>query len=248
MKKPIAYDPCRTVMLTGIFFVAMGSVSLAQKCDSTAADKLHETYPDYTFQSVNPTPISGVCEVVSDKNTIYFVPDSGHLIFGEIWSKDGKNITADKQEKRIASTLDSLPLGKAVKLGNGPNTVIEITDPDCPFCRKGSEFFKYRTDVTRYIFFNPLDRLHPNAARKAKYILSAENMPTAYKQVMSGKFDHAPLPSFTPNGLLAEHRKIAASLQASSTPKYWINGHLVSGFNTEKIKKLLNTSQASGAN
>jgi len=234
----------KTILLTCIFSLPFAAISLAKDCEEGAINKLQETYPGYSFTSVNRTPISGVCEVVSEKNTIYFAQDSGHLIFGEIWSKDGKNITATRQEERVAEILDSLPLAKAVKVGRGTNKVIEITDPDCTFCRKGSDFFASRNDVTRYIFFNPLDRLHPIAAKKAEFILAAEERAVAYKQVMAGMFDHGPIPLFNPNGLLAEHRKIAAKLQANSAPKYWINGHLVSGFNPKQIKKFLQDGQA----
>lgn len=236
------------ILFASIVALTFTSESMAQECENGAANKLHKTYPDYGFRAINPTPIPGICEVVSDKNTIYFAQESGHLIFGEIWSKEGKNITAAQEEKRIASTLDSLPFSKAVKVGNGPNTVIEITDPDCPFCRKGAEFFESRSDVTRYIFFNPLERLHPMAAKKAEYILAAENQADAYKQVMAGQLDQDQLPNFNSSGLLAEHRKTAATIQASSTPKYWVNGHLVSGFNPEQIENFLQNSHLSGAN
>jgi hypothetical protein len=66
--------------------------------------------------------------------------------------------------------------------------VVEYTDPDCPFCRKGSEFFRNRRDVTRYVFFNPLP-MHPQAREKAQYVLSAQDKAKAYEEVMSGKLD-----------------------------------------------------------
>ena len=41
---------------------------------------------------------------------------------------------------------------KAVRIGSGPNTVIEFTDPDNPHGRKAAQFLAGRTDVTRHVF------------------------------------------------------------------------------------------------
>ena len=68
---------------------------------------------------------------------------------------------------------------------------------------------------------------------------------------MKGVYDQSPLPEFTPNGLLAEHRKIVAGMQISSTPRYFINGKAVAGFNAEQIDNMLHHNPepvVSGAN
>ena len=225
--------------LCAIAVLATATPVMAGSCGEEAKSALRNSYPNFTFLEVNPSPINELCEVVSEKNTLYFAPASGHLVFGEIWSKEGKNITAERQGERTAQALATVPLDKAVKIGSGPDTVIEITDPDCPFCRKGSEYFAGKQGVTRYVFFLPLDRLHPTAARKAEFILAATDQTAAYEQVMKGAYDQNPLPDFTPNGKLAEHRKIAAGLRISSTPRYFINGKAVAGFNAEQIDSLL---------
>lgn len=229
----------KVMFLSVVFLLAGTSQVMAGSCGEEAKSALRKTYPNFVFTELNPSPVPELCEVVSEKNTLYFAPASGHLIFGEIWSKGGKNITAERQGERVAQALASLPLAKAVKIGSGPDTVIEITDPDCPYCRKGSEYFAGQKGVTRYVFFLPLDHLHPTAASKAEFILAVADQAKAYEQVMRGDYDKTPLPEFTPNGLLAEHRKIAAGLRISSTPRYFVNGKAVAGFNAEQIDSLL---------
>ena len=93
-------------------------------------------------------------------------------MFGEIWTKDGRNVTAEKRARIAAAKLKDVPLDKAVKIGNGRNKVIEFTDPDCPYCRKAAEFFKGRNDVTLYVFFFPLP-IHKDAQAHARYVLCA---------------------------------------------------------------------------
>ncbi len=229
----------KVMFLSVVILLAGTSQVMAGACGEEAKSALHKAYPNFAFTELNPSPIAGLCEVVSEKNTLYFAPASGHLVFGEIWSKEGKNITAERQGERVAQVLAALPLDKAVKIGGGPDTVIEITDPDCPYCRKGSEYFASKQGITRYVFFLPLDHLHPTAARKAEFILASADQAKAYEQVMRGDYDKTPLPEFTPNGLLGEHRQIAAGLRVSSTPRYFVNGKGVAGFNAEQIDSLL---------
>jgi thiol:disulfide interchange protein DsbC len=241
----------KIVLLSFAFLVSAVSPVLAGSCGDDAKSALRNAYPNFAFKEVNPSPINDLCEVVSEKNTLYFAPTSGHLVFGEIWSKEGKNFTAERQGERTAQALAALPLAKAVKIGSGPDTVIEITDPDCPYCRKGSEYFAAKKGITRYVFFLPLDRLHPSSSRKAEFILSSADQATAYEQVMKGAYDQSPLPEFAPNGLLAEHRKIVAGMLISATPRYFINGKIVAGFNAEQIDNMLHQNPEpvmSGAN
>ena len=83
---------------------------------------------------------------------------------------------------------DTIDLSKALVIGNGPQKVIEFTDPDCPFCRKAAAYFHNRRDITRYVFFNPL-AMHPNARKKVQYILSSPEKTRLYHEVMSGLID-----------------------------------------------------------
>ncbi len=162
------------------------------------------------------------------------------MFFGELWSAKGRNLTRDSKSRRLSAKQGMFPLDLALKIGNGPNQVIEVTDPDCPFCRKSSEFFAAREDITRYVFLFPLDKLHPQADAKARYILSSNDREAAYEDVFSGMYDNQPLPPFKDNGLLNQHRRIAAQVGINGTPQFWINGQHVSGFNPKQFETLLN--------
>ena len=134
----------------------------------------------------------------------------------------------------------ALDLDKAVKVGNGKTVVIEFTDPDCPYCRKGSAYFHNRSDITRYIILNPLP-MHPNAREKAEYILSSRDKAKAYEEVMSGKLDGKKPEAVSKEGakLLEEHKAMAREEKAGSTPTYLIYGRVIQGFNQQKIEELI---------
>jgi thiol:disulfide interchange protein DsbC len=216
-------------------------------CEALADDKapqqvvetLKQTYPRLEFQQVYTSPIAGLYEVVAGNRVLYFAPETGHMLAGEMWNKEGENLSKARIGKIMGEKIKDLPMDKAVKIGSGKNTVIEVTDPDCPYCRKASEFFSQRTDVTRYIFFLPLS-MHPNAEEKVRFILSSENPALAYEEVMSGRYDDMPLPEFKDNGVFEIHKAATDLLGVAGTPNFWINGTYLSGANLQAIEKLLN--------
>lgn len=211
-----------------------------QNQESAVAAALRMSYPNIPLREVNETPVEGIYEIVTTKDEIlYFAPRSGHIFVGELWNSSGQNLTRASYNRLMSEKLADFPLDKALKIGDGPNQVVEISDPDCPFCREGSAFFAGRDDVTRYVFLFPLSKLHPQAEQKARYILSAADPAAAYEEVFSGAYDDKPLPEFKDNGRLDEQREIAARAGIHSTPRYWINGHFVAGNNPQEFTKLL---------
>ena len=137
----------------------------------------------------------------------------------------------------VAANLDS---GKSVTIGSGSKTVIEFTDPDCPFCRKAANYFEGRSDVKRHVFFYPLPS-HPRAKEKARFILSMPDKARAYHDVMSGKMDAAPQLASTPEGvkLQEDQLEIAKKNKVNSTPTFMINGRIIVGFDRKKIEEAL---------
>ncbi len=139
-----------------------------------------------------------------------------------------------------AAAAGQMDLTKALKIGSGKTVVIEFTDPDCPYCRKGAAFFRDRRDVTRYIFFNPLP-MHPQAGDKARFILSSGDPTQAYEEVMSGMLDSKKPTGITDAGSkrLEEQMAIAKEARADSTPTFIICGRIIQGFDQGKIESAL---------
>lgn len=232
-----------TLSLVALIFCSplLACAVTTQGDDLTAVAKsLKMSFPNIPLQQVNTTPVEGIYELVTEQEEIlYFAPRSGHILAGELWNNQGQSLTRESKARMMTEKLPLLPLDKAIKIGDGPNQVVEVSDPDCPFCRDGSAFFSAREDVTRYIFLYPLDRIHPQAEAKSRFILSAEDQETAYEDVFSGEYDSQPLPEFKDNGLLEIHRNAAREMKINSTPRYWINGKYISGTNLKEFEKLL---------
>jgi len=200
---------------------------------------LRRVLPNLQFESIGPTEITGLYEVISGQNVFYYYPEKEYLIFGDIFTVSGQNITAEKKSEIASNMAKSLPLEKAVRIGNGRTTVIEFTDPDCPYCKKAYDFFKARNDVTIYSFFSPL--VHPAAISKIYYILNAVDKAKAYHEVFEGKSLSPPPEGYSDavKKLAAEHMALAKSVGVTGTPTFFINGKQVVGADFQQIEKLL---------
>ena len=211
---------------------------------ATPEESFRKSYPDIPIESVTPTAIPGLYEIVSGGRIAYYAPGPEYLIIGEIVTKEKKNLTQERSSELQGKKFKDLPLEKAVKIGSGPHTVIEITDPDCPFCRKASDYFAKRNDVTRYVFFYPIAGLHPNAEAKVRYVLCAKDQGKAYEEAMTGKLDEmkfAPCDDAVAAELFKIHKEIGEKAGGASigTPLFMIDGQVVNGANIPQIEKIL---------
>jgi len=230
-------------LLSGASLFALAAVSSAAPNPEAA---FRSAFPQIPFDSITPTEITGLYEVVSGQNIFYYYPEKDLVITGELVGKDLKSRTAERKQA-LASTLmanavkavKELPLDKAVKVGSGKKVVIEFTDPDCPYCRKGSEYFAKRSDVTRYVFFAPL--AHPAAIKKIEYILSAENKAEAYDAMMFGQEipANAKPASDEVKKLAQEHIALARKVGIQGTPTFFIKDQQVVGADVQKLDGLL---------
>lgn len=211
--------------------------------------KLKASFPDIAFDSVKPSPVKGLYEVVWGDKILYFAPQENIIIAGSMFDKNKHNLTADRLQDITAKTFENLskkakdlPLDKAVKTGSGKHVVIEFTDPDCPFCRQAATFFETRTDVTKYTFFMPLP-MHPDAPNKIRYILCQQDKSKAFDEVMKGKIDdqkYETCKDVSVDELIKVHSSASANMGISSTPFFIIDGKVVSGADIPKIENLLN--------
>jgi len=226
-------------LLSGAALLCLSAVSFAAPEAAKPEAALRAAFPQIKFDTVSPSEIPGLYEVVVGQNIFYYYPDKDLIVTGEIYGKDMKSRTAERRSLISAKMVKELPLEKAVKIGDGKKVVIEFTDPDCPYCRKASEYFTKRADVTRYVFFAPL--AHPAAITKIEYILGAENKAQAYDVIMFGQEIPATAKPATEaiKALAQEHLAMARKVGIQGTPTFFINGQQVVGSDTNKFDELL---------
>jgi thiol:disulfide interchange protein DsbC len=132
-----------------------------------------------------------------------------------------------------------IDISKAIVIGTGPNYVVEFSDPDCPYCRKGSRYLDNRNDVTRYIFLSCA--VHSSACSKISYILTVSDPAVAYLNAMTGKMDNVIVSIPTPEGgrLREEHQNIIGKNKVTGFPTYIVNGKRIIGYDPKGIENAL---------
>jgi thiol:disulfide interchange protein DsbC len=204
-------------------------------------NSLQENFPKLKFESVIPSPVKGIYEVHAGPAVLYYIAESQMLIFGQIITKDGRNLTRESEIARMAQKMKDVPLEKALKIVSGKITVIEFVDPECTFSRKAAVFLADKNELTRYVYF----RLHNSVSeQKAKHIICSKDPAAAYKDTMAGRLDgkdavFSACPGSEADELLKFHKEMTGRIGISGTPVIAVNGKIVLGANLAALEKFI---------
>lgn len=147
--------------------------------------KLAKQLQGREINSVKPTPMKGVYEVVMNGSMIMYTDaKADFVIFGDMVDVvKRKSVTEERVAELRKVDFAKLPLDMAIKVvrGNGSRKLAVFTDPDCPFCKRlERDSLKGIDNVTIYSFLMPLADLHPDAARKSRLIWCAPDRAAAW--------------------------------------------------------------------
>lgn len=238
-------------LVLGLILLGWGCIAVAADkgppADLKAAEaKLKSILPGLTIESMAPSPIPGVVEVIASNGVLYFYPKDELIVFGEIYDKNGHSVTQEHYAAFQSTKVDQIPLDKALKIGNGKKRIIEFTDPDCPFCQKYEAYIAHAdADVTRYVFFIPIRQIHPDAPKKAVDILCSDDPAKEMARVFGGSVNPSELKDCSRGReLLAEQEKVAQQFGVTGTPTLVLGKKVVSGFQENILSEYLGTHNA----
>lgn len=218
------------------------SAGFGEESSQAYEQAFKKAFPNVPYDSIKPSPVKGLYEVSKGADLIYYFQEKDLLFVGEIIDKTGRSLTDESKGVLLVNNVKKIDLDKAIKIGNGKQTIIEFTDPDCPYCRRSAEFLETLKDVTRYVFFFPLPS-NKDAENKVKYVFCSSDMPKAYREVMKGKLDtqkYTVCKKQAAADRLAQHKEIGARIGVNGTPMFIINGKdLVVGANFPAIQAAL---------
>jgi thiol:disulfide interchange protein DsbC len=209
--------------------------------NSSPEEMFKRSFPDRSFESITPTSIKGIYEVYTGNQLFYYAPEANVLIYGNIVSQEGINLTRESYLKKMAPKMAQIPLDSALKIGKGKNVMVEFLDPDCFHCRESYKFFSRRKDVTVYVFFYPLSQ---HSEKKIRHILCSGDRLKTYEEAMTGKFDNNVQLNVCTDTKVEEiiktHKKLAARIGIRATPFFYFKGRSIDGFEVPVFEQLLN--------
>ena len=218
--------------------------------------------PHTKISKVLNTPIKGLYgALLPNGQIVYVYPSKKLLVFGQIWTNTGKNLTnmslAGIQKSKALRIEKYVDLNKAIKIGHGPVKVIEFANIDCPYCRAfeklTTESKTLRDSMTRYVFLIPQPSIHPHSTEmELYYYTKMQNMSNAQRVALLNKImvKHIYLtksgnipPKFKQSGYAMKEldytTHLAQKFQIFGVPYFIIKNHAVLGLNIGKIYKLL---------
>jgi thiol:disulfide interchange protein DsbC len=155
---------------------------------SELVKRLAKLLPEAPVQSIRPSGVEGIVEVLLAGNRIVYCDVAGkHLFNGHLFELETHD---DLTEQRLAeiTRIDpkQLPLADAfdVKHGDGKRELYLFEDPDCPFCRKFEEQLPKINNVTLHVFLYPLTSLHPHAYEHSLGVWCSKDRQKAWSDKM----------------------------------------------------------------
>jgi len=192
----------------------------------------------------------------------YIISDGKYILPDVIDIKDGNSMIKDYA---FEYDIEKIDISKATFVKgdkNSKNIIVDISDFQCPFCRKANAYIENQLkDIKDYAFYMinvPLS-IHDKAMLYAKIFEAGISLNKDFSdELYSGKYDNmtdseiidkfAALsgnPDKFKNILnnksieekISSQEEYAASLGIQSTPVIFFNGRKVEGFNTQLIDK-----------
>jgi thiol:disulfide interchange protein DsbC len=208
-----------------------------------AEQQLHQSFTNLQFDEFGPAPVKGpLYQAIAGGKVLYYAPESEHILFAAVYDKNGVNQTALAQETSVRKKLGSIDPAKALAIGpSDAPTVIEFTDPDCPYCQALERFWASKAiegkPVRRLVYF--VSGIHPQAAAKAEHILCAPDRQAAFKALYAGEAPSVLLKCAEGQAKVEADAALVQSMGISGTPTLIVDGRLVSGFQQAELEAFL---------
>ncbi len=202
-------------------FLGLGLVlSASAQADAKAVEEaLKQALPNIKPDSVQPSPLAGLYEVMVGPKMFYVSEDGRYLIQGSLIDiKARKDLTEAKVAEARLGSLDKVGLANMIvfKPKIAQHVVYVFTDIDCGYCRKlHSEIDQYSKEgiEIRYLFF-PRSGPNTDSYYKAISVWCAKDRNAALTKAKKGEN----LERKECENPVDKHMQLASDFGANGTP------------------------------
>lgn len=217
----------------------LSNLSAEQISNREVSETIQKAFKKVTLDSLTFNDEINMYEVIVEGQVFYISRNLKYAFLGHIFDLTNPNqpvnVTMQKQIVITKELMSKIEKKHALKIGNGPVEIIEISNPNCPHCRTLSNYMKGKNNlVTRYIYFLGIE-----IDNKINYILcqpTEEQRVKAYEEVY---YQNRQV-SFTESCDFAKQNlKVATGLRLQGVPVLFIKGQIIKGANIELIDSIL---------
>ncbi|PKM10524.1 MAG: disulfide bond formation protein DsbC [Gammaproteobacteria bacterium HGW-Gammaproteobacteria-10] len=205
----------KSVVIAGLAF----GVSAVYADESAVKQALQKSMPSVKLDSIAPSEIKGLYEVVIGSTLFYMSEDGKYLVQGRIVDIEAKkDLTEAKMAAVRKNAIDSVGVNNMIVFT--PKTeqykVSVFTDIDCAYCRKlHSEIDQYMAEgiTIQYLFF-PRAGKGSDSYKKAVSVWCADDRKAALTAAKKGSTPEAK----TCINPVDAHMKLGMDFEARGTP------------------------------
>lgn len=215
-----------------------------------AEQSLKYTFNNFKFYSVDHSVVSGLFEIDTGGRMVYFAPDPGVLIFGEMWNDRGENLSEKALAFAAAERMKEFDFSVALEFGPEDAPLLtEYSNPHCGYCQQLHSWLEDLSrdglEVRRQIIFTVG---HSREAQDvAEHILCSEDPEQAFSEVYDRREPRTLLRCDEGHARLQQHIEMAEAAGVSGTPTLFADGERIRGFDQAKIREFLDrASQPKG--
>jgi thiol:disulfide interchange protein DsbC len=237
-------------VLLGLLAATFATVATADEASPRDAVRagLEKALPGLKPDSVRPSPVPNLYEVLIGPQVVYVSSDGRYLVQGSIIDlQTQRDLTEPRRRKAVTDAVEAVGEDKMIIFGEGDaqHTVTVFTDIDCGYCRKlHSEIGKFNKAGirVRYLFF-PRAGVKSDSYAKAVSVWCADDRNQALTAAKAGK----PVPPKTCDNPVREHMALGEALGVSGTPAIVLpGGKVIPGYvPPDRLAAYLATKQAS---
>jgi len=220
-----SYEKKESVMMVRWMILVMALLPMMMQVGSAAEsmDKVKQRLQKQIvgfppIDTVNPSPIAGLYEIVSQRHIFYSDASGKHLIMNGhiVDTTHRRDLTAERLQALNKIDWSILPLDKAIVSGDPKGVPVAVfTDPDCPFCRRLEQELVKVKGVKVYTFLYPLTQLHKQSRLHAESIWCAKDRHRAMLDIMLHKKELAKGKCATP---IDQIHALGTKLKINGTP------------------------------
>jgi len=187
-----------------------------------AEEKLGQTFANFNFFSIEESAIPGMYQIDAGAQMVYYQPEAGVLLFGNMFNEQGENLTEIALAKATASRMENMDLSVALEFGPEDAPVLtEFSNPHCGYCQRLHDWLDEdmaSKPVRRRIIFAVGN--NRQAQDVAEHILCSKDKEQAFNDVYSRRsprdlMGYARETGYTPSTVAST----AAAASASTTQR-----------------------------
>jgi thiol:disulfide interchange protein DsbC len=212
---------------------------------AAAQARMGVTFANLSIVDFRASPLPGLYQADIGGRIVYYSPEPELLLFGQIFDKNGVDLTSQALSETHKKRANRVDLEKALMIGPaGAPEIVEFSNPDCGYCRLLNNFVRGEAEQGRPLRRKIIFTAYTDEARKkAEHILCAKDPEKAFHEIYQGAAPKALLTCREGRELVLAHAEMSRSAGIQGTPTLWLDGRTVEGFRQGELTAFLQSKR-----